>query len=73
MRLLLAGILLHQSHEKDEQNRSRRDSNNNGNDHDGSAYYRGDSDISVAYCNLGNYLVVNASYKIVQFRVDLAI
>ena len=65
MRFFFTGVLLHQSHKKDEQNRSGCDSNDDRNDHYPSSYDSTNRDIAISNCNLCYDLVVDTSNKIV--------
>lgn len=70
MWLLLVWILFHKAHEKDEKNRSGCDTDDNGEDDEISSDAGYDDDVSVAHCNLSDYLVVNASDEAVEVGIN---
>lgn len=72
MGLFLTGILFHEPHEENEQNRCGSNTNDNRDHHNSSAYQRIDCYITVAHCNLRDDLVIEAGDEGVKFGVDLA-
>ena len=62
--------MFHESHEEDEQNRSGGNSDDDRDHHNSSADVGVDLDISVADCNLSDYLIVEACYEGIQFLID---
>mgnify|MGYP006370515259 CR=1 FL=1 len=73
MGLFFVGILLHQSHEEDEQDGGCGDTNYHRNDHEVSTDEGDDSDVSVADSDLGDDLVVDAGNEVIEVRVDPAV
>jgi hypothetical protein len=70
--LLLAGILLHESHEEDEQDGGGGDSDDDGDHHDSPSDFRAHSYVPVAHSHLGDDLVVEAGDEGIEFGIDFA-
>lgn len=71
MALLFIGILLHKTHEEDEQYGGRCDTDDDRQHHDSPTQVGTNSDISIPYGHLGNNLIVKAGNKGIQFSIDL--
>ena len=72
MTLLFIGILLHESHEKDEQNGSSSNAYDDRDHHNGSSQVSAHSNVSVAHRDLSDDLIVKTGYERIQFCIDLA-
>ena len=70
MGLLFVGVLFHEPHEEDEQNGGSGDADDDGDDHEDPSQTCNDHYVSIADCNLGDDLVVDAGDEVVEIGVD---